>query len=89
MDQTSNRTLKKEVLELYRGNWITAIKINIIPIVCSIFSGFIIASLIGIILYFFSQIDSSALGTMENYSQNSGTLIQAGRLLNNFSFKQS
>ena len=73
MDQTSNRTLKKEVLELYRGNWITAIKINIIPIVCSIFSGFIIASLIGIILYFFSQIDSSALGTMGNYSQNSGT----------------
>ena len=72
MEYTGIKTLKREVLVRYRGNRITAIKVNIIPIICSIFSGFVLASLAGLVLFLLSQIDVSSLGSMSGYDQGTG-----------------
>ncbi|RHW52284.1 hypothetical protein DS831_02870 [Bombilactobacillus bombi] len=75
--------LKQEVKELYRGNWKTAIKLNLFPIVLGIIGRIaliiIISILIALISYLVSRPDSgqftSEMNNMSKTGSNSGGIV--------------
>lgn len=46
-DFTSIKALKKRTLDTYQGNWMAAIKANILPIISAAFTSFMIMTFIG------------------------------------------
>jgi uncharacterized membrane protein len=59
MEFTSTRVLKKDVLNRYRGNWITAIKANFLPIISAVFTSFFTMSIAGVTAFLMNHVDSS------------------------------
>lgn len=68
-DSISIKTLKKRTLETYRGNWMAAIKANILPILSAAFTSFLVMTVVGIALVVFTQTDPATLHQATNYDQ--------------------
>ncbi|MFG1199749.1 DUF975 family protein [Pediococcus acidilactici] len=68
-DFISIKALKKRTLDTYQGNWMAAIKANILPIISAAFTSFMIMTFIGIAVVVFTQTDPAALRQATNYDQ--------------------
>lgn len=63
----SRRELKKEVKDIFRGNWGQAIKLTIIPVAFQILLSMLVAAVVLVVLYLVSQYGSgSEMSTISN-----------------------
>lgn len=53
----TRKQLKTEARELLAGNWLTAIELNIVPVVCQVITGVVITGMVAGLTYYFTRIN--------------------------------
>lgn len=61
----SRKELKNEAKALLSGNWTTAIKLNIVPVIGEVLTGFAITGMLAALAYFFTQYINVADGSFD------------------------
>lgn len=52
----TRKQLKAEARELLAGNWLTAIKLNIVPVVCQVITWLVITGMVAGLTYYFTRV---------------------------------
>lgn len=75
----TRKQLKAESRELLAGNWLTAIELNIVPVIFQVITGVIITGALAGLTYYFTRVNpvlpgdfSAEVGSNSNGSANSG-----------------
>lgn len=66
----TRKQLKAEARELLAGNWLTAIKLNIVPVIFQVITGIIVAGVLAGLTYYFTKIGAELPG---EFSAEAGT----------------